>query len=336
MDKRYQVFISSTYADLEAERRAVIQTVIELDCIPAGMELFPAADEEQFEFIKRVIDDCDYYLLIVGGRYGSTTADGVSYTEKEYDYATEQGLKIIALIHGSPDDIPLGKSEKDPILRGRLERFRDKVTAGRLVKYWTKADDLPGLVALSLSKTIKMFPAMGWVRASRLASEDILGEVNELRKENEHLRQAVSAMTAAARPPVEDMAGLDDSFTLKGRYTTYPPGGPHSYDWTAKATWREILAAIGPYMYEQPSDGQVKKVLTKAMFERKKGKGSNPSLDDQTFKTVTIQLRALGLIKTEHLKTTSGGMALFWSLTSVGEGEMLRARIVRRESDSPE
>ena len=72
MDKRYQVFVSSTYADLKEERRAVIQTVVELDCIPAGMELFPAADEEQLAFIKRVIDDCDYYLLIIGGRYGSS------------------------------------------------------------------------------------------------------------------------------------------------------------------------------------------------------------------------------------------------------------------------
>jgi hypothetical protein len=56
VDKRYQVFISSTYADLKGERRAVIETVIQSDCIPAGMELFPAADEEQLTFIKRVID----------------------------------------------------------------------------------------------------------------------------------------------------------------------------------------------------------------------------------------------------------------------------------------
>jgi hypothetical protein len=122
VDARYQVFVSSTYADLEDERRRVIQTVIELDCIPAGMELFPATDEEQFQFIKRVIDDCDYYLLIIGGRYGSTTADGISYTEREYDYAIERGLKVIALLHGSPDDIPFGKSEKDPVLRERQSK----------------------------------------------------------------------------------------------------------------------------------------------------------------------------------------------------------------------
>ena len=57
MDKRYQVFVSSTYADLKAERQQVLQALMEMDCIPAGMELFPAVDEEQWEFIKKVIKD---------------------------------------------------------------------------------------------------------------------------------------------------------------------------------------------------------------------------------------------------------------------------------------
>ena len=82
MEKRYQVFVSSTFADLKEERRRVMQALMEMDCIPAGMELFPAADEEQWVFIRRVIDDCDYYLLIVGGRYGSVTPEGVSYAER--------------------------------------------------------------------------------------------------------------------------------------------------------------------------------------------------------------------------------------------------------------
>jgi Domain of unknown function (DUF4062) len=43
MDKRYQVLVSSAYADLKDERQAVIKTVIEAGYIPAGMELFPAA-----------------------------------------------------------------------------------------------------------------------------------------------------------------------------------------------------------------------------------------------------------------------------------------------------
>ncbi|MGP5544636.1 DUF4062 domain-containing protein [Psychrobacter aquimaris] len=87
--------MSSTFADLKNERSNVIQTLMEMDCIPAGMELFPALDEEQFEFIKKVIDDSDYYLLIIGGRYGSLSNEGISYTEMEYDYAISQGVKVI-------------------------------------------------------------------------------------------------------------------------------------------------------------------------------------------------------------------------------------------------
>ena len=49
------------------------------------MEGFFAADEEQLSYIKKIIDECDYYILIIAGRYGSIDETGVSYTEKEYD-----------------------------------------------------------------------------------------------------------------------------------------------------------------------------------------------------------------------------------------------------------
>jgi hypothetical protein len=59
---RYQVFVSSTYRDLQQERQQVMQALLELDCIPAGMELFPATDDDQWTLIKKVIDNSDYYV----------------------------------------------------------------------------------------------------------------------------------------------------------------------------------------------------------------------------------------------------------------------------------
>ncbi len=72
MDKRFQVFVSSTFRDLVDERRAVIEGILEIDQMPAGMELFPASDESAWDLIKGVIDDSDYYVLIIGGKYGSS------------------------------------------------------------------------------------------------------------------------------------------------------------------------------------------------------------------------------------------------------------------------
>jgi len=87
MDKRYQVFISSTFVDLIDERQAVLKSILEMDHMPAGMELFPATDDTAWNLIKDVIDASDYYVLIVGGRYGSLDEEGLGYTEKEYKYA---------------------------------------------------------------------------------------------------------------------------------------------------------------------------------------------------------------------------------------------------------
>src|SRR3954453_20031505 len=103
MEKRYQVFVSSTYLDLIEARAEVMQALLELDCIPAGMELFPAANDDQWTLIKNVIDDCDYYVVVIAGRYGSLSAEGISYTEMEYRYALEKSKPIIAFLHKDPN-----------------------------------------------------------------------------------------------------------------------------------------------------------------------------------------------------------------------------------------
>ena len=121
MEKRYQVFVSSTFTDLTRERQAVMQALLELDCFPAGMELFPASSDDQWTLIQRVIDDCDYYLVIVGGRYGSLDAEGTSYTEKEYDYAIQQGKYVLGFVHGQPGDIPSRNTDHDPALIAKLD-----------------------------------------------------------------------------------------------------------------------------------------------------------------------------------------------------------------------
>lgn len=327
MDKRYQVFVSSTYADLKDERQKVIQTLMQLDCMPAGMELFPAADMEQFAFIKKVIDDCDYYIIIVGGRYGSVTAEGVSYTELEFDYAVSKGMKVIAFLHSDPDSIPVGKSDIDPVARQRLHDFCEKVKTDRLVNFWSSATELPGLVALNLPRTIKMFPAVGWVRASTVASTELLGDMNALRKENDTLRKRI----VAPKLDVGDiqLAGLDEVFVIKG---TCSYSGNRTTSWSQALSWRKMFAIVAPLMENYTNGATVKNELTKAAFAltgwRDAG-GFNPLMDGQVFLTITVQFKALSLVRVDHLKTTQGGMADFWKLTSAGSQMMLEERVVR-------
>ena len=98
MNKRYQIFISSTYKDLVEERRAAMEAIIELDCFPAGMESFPASSQRQFDYISKIIDKSDYYIIIIAGKYGTLSDEGISFTEKEFDYAVEKGIPIISFV----------------------------------------------------------------------------------------------------------------------------------------------------------------------------------------------------------------------------------------------
>lgn len=336
MDKRFQVFVSSTFADLQTERQNVIMTLMEMDCIPAGMELFPAADEEQWQFIKRVIDDCDYYILIIGGRYGSLTNEGISYTEKEYDYAMSQGLKVLAFVHEAPDEIPVGKSDIDPELREKLGAFRAKVCDGRLVKFWKNASDLPGLVALSLTKTIKVYPAVGWMRANNLAGSEALADLNELRKENAQLKIIVSEYDAKPGTiKLSDLATFDDKILIPISWNYIEQGRKRSANGSKELSWEELFACIAPDLVGHPNDGSVRNMLGSAIHRKIYPGGTQRSafVEHDVYQTIKIQFQALGLVKIQNSVTTTGGMALFWDLTPKGMQLMMQLRTVKKVSE---
>ncbi|HEY0017449.1 MAG TPA: DUF4062 domain-containing protein [Longimicrobium sp.] len=165
MEKRYQIFVSSTFSDLRDEREAVLRSIRALYQMAAGMELFPATDARAWEVIEGVIAASDYYVLVIGGRYGSLDENGISYTEKEYDYARANGKPIIAFLHGDPNELPRGRTETDGARWDKLLAFRSKVEALHHCKYWKDAAELEKAVLLSLPQAIRTTPAIGWIRA---------------------------------------------------------------------------------------------------------------------------------------------------------------------------
>lgn len=327
MDKRYQVFISSTYSDLQNERQKVIQTIMEMDCIPSGMELFPAADEDQFEFIKKVIDDCDYYILIIAARYGSVGEDGISYTEKEYDYAVEKGIRVIVLIHSDLDSIPFSKTDKNDSQYQKLLKFIEKVKPGRLVKFWKNAEELPGIVSLSLSKTIKMYPAIGWVRSNLVGSSELLNEINDLRKENNLLKEKIDSKPNEEIDKNEHPQILDESITVFGTFRYSKTSDKKN--WEITLTWNELFAIISPYLLEFPHDHSVKELIKNNLTKRTSYNIYSSDIDDQIFQTIKIQFSSLGLIEVKYLKTTNNSMGLFWSLTKQGNKLMYDLRTIK-------
>lgn len=343
MDKRYQVFVSSTFTDLEEERKHIIQTLMEMDCIPAGMELFPAADEEQWDFIKKVIDDCDYYLLLIGGRYGSLSPEGISYTEIEYDYAVSKGMKVIALVHGEPNNLPQIKCEKDPELQEKLEKFREKACTGRLVKFWKNADQISGMVSLSLSKTIKTYPAIGWVRADLVPSEDTSKEILKLKNYATELENKIQILQTKVEG-VENLSQGDDTFKVILKFYAKDQDINKAHQIDLKVTWNKVFRFISPMLMDECTQEKLEKdmpVIIKTcanqqfqeyISDNQLKSPSHFSLYQNHFDMILVQFRALKLIELSKKKHAPSDKNIYWSLTSYGDQLMLKLNAIKKSS----
>ena len=159
-----------------------METILNYNCFPSGMETFPAMDEELFEYIKRIIDVSDYYLLIIGGRYGSIDEEcGKSWTEKEYDYAVEKGIPVLAFDHTDFTKLPAEKTDQDDKKCKKLRSFKKKVSTGRIIRKWNNADDLAFAVSTSLARVIDLHPRTGWERADKIINNDTPKEIERLK-----------------------------------------------------------------------------------------------------------------------------------------------------------
>ena len=332
MEKKYQIFVSSTFRDLVEERQDTIRSILDLGHIPAGMELFPASDIDQLVYIKKVIDECDYYILVIGGRYGSLDEQGISFTEREYDYAVDSGKVVLAFVHGSADSIPLGKSDTSPNLVAALSKFREKVMQGRLVKSWTTRESLESLVIKSIVHAIASFPANGWVRGNVSAGADILQQINDLRQRNDKLTADNRTLRLEAAPAIVDLAGVDENITVRYTYTRRYGNSTSEQKSELVITWLEIFVATAPLLKVATTSYSINRGLSTFLKEVRNVE-SVARFFDSDIEVVKTQLVALGYVKAFVSKTVKGGVAEFLQLTSGGSALLLQTLAVRTKKE---
>lgn len=202
MNKKLQVFISSTYTDLIEERQAAVEAILDAGHIPAGMELFKAGNESQLKTIYKWIDESDVYMLILGGRYGSIEPKSdQSYTQLEYEYALSKNIPVFALVLSesfltnkinSPNfglsDI---MEQKAP---DKYQSFKSLVMS-KIIKEVDDCKDIKIQVHSTLNKFLNEYELTGWIRNTNENNITLLTkENNALLKENNLLNQQIQKL----------------------------------------------------------------------------------------------------------------------------------------------
>lgn len=361
--KRYQVFVSSTYLDLKNERQAVIAALLESDAFPAGMEMFPAADDDAWTLIRKVIDDSDYYLLVIGGKYGSVDPiEEISFTEKEYDYAVKKGKPVMAFLFGDPGKLTFERSEPTEERQAQLQAFREKVEGAKHVKHWDSADGLAGQVALSFNRFVRLYPAVGWIRADVPSGRQTLQELADSRRRISELEEEIDQIRTTPPEGTEGLAQGDEQFVLPMYVTTTFAGestSDHDFHFwhRRRLSWNRAFAIVCPELLQEASEPQIRLAFQKQLVidfspslnsdakRQFKSQGGDPTefdsfyssvgIDDEDFGTLILQFDALGLIQPSSRKRSVSDHENYWSLTPYGKTRAIQIRALQTDEPLP-
>jgi uncharacterized protein DUF4062/tetratricopeptide repeat protein len=185
-----KVYVSSTVADLQQERQAVMDWLVEAGHQP--VHSYRPDSETVRDSCPDEVDTCDVYVLIVGHRYGAqpvgANPEGLSITQLEFRRAGESRVPRVALLRTSIPDVSVSDME-NPERAARVLAFREEVArAVRPALFADKGGLIQGLstgVAAELAK--RGAAASGAGRALRLAlppallagREDLLADLDD-------------------------------------------------------------------------------------------------------------------------------------------------------------
>ena len=341
MNKKLQVFISSTYIDLIEERQAAVQAVLDAGHIPAGMELFKAGNTSQLETIYKWIDNSDVYMLILGGRYGSIEEKtGKSYTQLEYEYAIDKGLPVFSVV--LRDDFLKGKSdilgEERTIEKSNISQYNNfkNLVMSKIVREVSDCKDIMLAVHTTLKDFMEEYKFVGWVRSnSTELNADLLKQINDmsnlisdLKKEKDRLRQELDDLNQSFE---SNLAFEGQLIQIEGKYQENygRPGASHFVDRAVskEITWDKMFILWAPYLIQTSSYYRAKQSLERAL---KDYMGHYFEMRDNLFQTIKIQYHALGLIKAFEANSTAGGTAEFISLTEKGKNYLIRKSAITK------
>jgi hypothetical protein len=343
MNRKLQVFISSTFQDLRDERQAAVEGVLLAKHIPAGMELFTAGDASQLEVIKQWIKESDVYLLILGARYGSIEPlSGLSYSEIEYDFAVSNGLPHFALVL---DDVAVARKHAAGLVSpsaadeaAKLQSFRAKVLS-KSSKFVDDPRDIKIGVLQSLHDIENRPGLIGWTRSNEIRNDPATTEqMSALVEANRRLREGVEQtqrQLAEAKNRIstsEDLASLDSTISLA--LESYKKASRNSSGrWyavkTVEISWRDLFGRMAIKLLAPANDDMLNGTIAHeigfpALSE------AQTRVSNRDWETVKAQFLSLGYVTITYGMSITKIPILIWQLTDLGTKVGLLLRTVKR------
>lgn len=240
LDKRYQVFISTSSAEMQPERIILSQTLVGMGFFSWGLEQRTPLNTA---FARRQIDDCDYVVILLGSQYGEQSVSGVGYMHLEYIYAVTKQKPIIVFMHEDPASRDPSLHDAKPELQEKFKEFRQLLQqeADQVFCYRTLRD-LEMAVRLNMPQMLERYPVSGWVRPQN--TQALHDEIDQLKAKVAQLER--DGGTREVDPFLSlPKVSMHEVFSFEYRMHAYQDGNFKELKVQKRLTWAQLLAILG-------------------------------------------------------------------------------------------
>jgi len=338
IDKRYHVFISTTEADMHAERVVLSQTLVSQGFFSWGLEQRTPLTTA---FARRQIDDCDYFILMLGSRYGELSASGVSYMHLEYIYAVTKQKPILVLMYEAPE--------------GRAEEFQDKTQEGKLkfldfrrqlqrerdmVMTFRDLRDLEIAIRHTMPQFLNRYPAQGWIRPNQQQVQQLQDENEQLRQKLTQLEQQQPRVTSAPQR-VADLPQVQghEEIAFDYKVHAYQDGNFRELRPQRQMTWNDLLMVIGPGFSPAMPEDSFAKILNDYLNSTALADVRDVMPRAHAVARCQVNIRALHMIKTQFKNNAwivpvgrDDRQRVLWELSPAGERQL--SRLMQQQMNS--
>lgn len=153
-EPRLTVFISSSLRDLSEHRHKVREACQELGFEVEMFDALSPSTESAVSLLRGAIERADIFILILGFRYGGSLDGNISWTEMEYDHATQlQKNRLIFLMDPTHpvrrEYVDQGEAEE------KLEAFKKRLLAAHAVGFFKSPEHLYEMVVKALGPFVR-------------------------------------------------------------------------------------------------------------------------------------------------------------------------------------
>lgn len=320
LDRRYQVFLTTSGKDMQPEREIVIQTLISMGFFTWGMESRSALGRA---YSRRQIEDCDYVLLLLGSQYGMLSASGIGYMHLEYIYTVTKQKPMIVFMHDQPDARAEALQEHSPEMLQKFKDFRQQLLkeVDHVVMYHNLRD-LELLVRNNMPKLIAQHPSIGWVRPQSL--QIFQDEIDDLKIKLAQARLAQD-QTQTDQFLSMPLASIDDLFSFEYQIHAYQTGHVHELSVTKQCTWNALLQLLSQAFSQPEPEEKFAKVINDYLKQQALGDAQQQIPQVHTVAQIQMNFRALQSIK-HHMRRNDwivpvgrdDRQRLLWKITRKG------------------